>query len=167
MLSHKQSIFSQAKILLVDDQIDNLKILSMMLTYHGYEVTQSDRGSLAIELAQANPPNLILLDISMPEIDGYEVCRVLKSNDLTKDISIIFISAFKEIENKAQAFEVGGDDYITKPFNMKEVLLRVENQLKKYYLQSDLKTKNNNLQQEKGELLEIETELLSIIKNMM
>jgi len=167
MLSHKQSVFSHAKILLVDDQVDNLELLSTMLTSHDYEVSQSDRGSLAIELAQIDLPNLILLDICMPEMDGYEVCRLLKSNDLTRDIPIIFISAFKEIENKSQAFEIGGDDYITKPFYMKEVLLRVENQLKKHYLQSKLKAKNNHLQQEKSNLLEIEKELLSIIKNMI
>ena len=167
VLSAEQSVFSQAKILIVDDRVDNLKILSKMLATQGYEVTQSDRGSSAIELAQANPPDLILLDVSMPEMDGYEVCRVLKSKNITKDIPVIFISALKEIEDKAQAFEIGGDDYIIKPFYIKEVLLRVENQLKKCRLQSELKAKNYHLQQENSNLLETEDKLLLLIEKMI
>ena len=167
MSSAKQSAFSQAEILIVDDQADNLELLSTMLASQGYEIIESDLGSSAIKLAQVNPPNLILLDISMPEMDGFEVCQALRNNDLTKNIPIIFISALKEIEDKAQAFEIGGDDYITKPFDMKEVLLRVENQLKKHRLQSELKSENDCLQQEKSDLLKIESRLLLTIKKMI
>ena len=160
MLSAEQSVSSKVKILIVDDLLDNVELLSIILATQGYEVAQSDRGSSAIELAQTNPPDLILLDISMPEMDGFEVCKVLKSKNLTKDIPVIFISALREIEDKAHAFKIGGDDYITKPFCIEEILLRVENQLKKYRLQSELKAKNYHLQQEKYQLLETEDKLL-------
>ena len=162
MLSAKQ-----AKVLIVDDRVDNLELLSTVLVSNGYEVIESESGNLAIELAHANPPNLILLDICMPEMDGYEVCQILRSNDFTKDIPIIFLSSLNEIENKSQAFEIGGDDYITKPFDIKEVLLRVENQLKKHHSQLELKVRNDLLRQEKVNLLEIENKLLSTIENMI
>ena len=167
MLSAKQFAFSQAKILIVDDRADDLELLLTILATEGYEVAKSDRGSSAIELAQANPPDLILLDVCMPEMDGFEVCQVLKGNNLTKDIPVIFISCLKEIEDKTKAFKIGGDDYITKPFYIKEVLLRVENQLKNYFLQSKLKAKNCRLQQEKRELLETEDKLLLLIENLI
>lgn len=159
MSSTEKTIASKVKILIVDDQVDNLELLSTILASNGYEVAESDHGGLAIELAQANPPNLILLDINMPQMDGFEVCQIFKSNNLTKDIPVIFISALKEIKDKTQAFKIGGDDYITKPFYMEEVLLRVENQLKKYRLQLDLKAKNDRLQQEKRQLLKTEDKL--------
>ena len=160
MLLAEQSVFSKVKILIVDDRVDNLELLSTMLASQGYEVVESDRGCSAIELAQADPPDLILLDISMPEMDGFEVCQVLKSKELTKDIPVIFISALKEIEEKSHAFKIGGDDYITKPFYIEEVLLRVENHLKKHRLQLELQTKNYRLQQENRQLLETEDKLL-------
>ena len=97
MLSARQSAFSQAKILIVDDRADNLEPLSTILASQGYKIIESDRGNSAIKLAQVNPPNLILLDIGMPEIDRFEVCQVLKNNDLVKNIPIIFISTLKEI----------------------------------------------------------------------
>jgi len=167
MLSVEQTIPSKIKILIVDDRVDNLQLLSTILATYGYEVVESDRGSSAIKLAQANPPDLILLDISMPEMDGFEVCQVLKSKDITKDIPVIFISALREIKDKTQAFKIGGDDYITKPFNIKEVLLRVENQLKRYRLQLELQAKNCHLQQENSALLETENELLLLIERMI
>ena len=160
MLSAKQNVVSKVKILIVDDRVDNLKILSAMLTVHGYEVAQSDCGCLAIKLARTNPPDLILLDISMPEMDGFEVCQVLKSENLTKDIPVIFISALNEIASKSQAFQIGGDDYITKPFYIEEVLLRVENQLKIHRLQSELEARNFRLRQENRQLLDAENKLL-------
>ena len=138
-----------------------------MLDTQGYEVVQRDRGNSAIELVLTNPPDLILLDISMPEMDGFEVCQILKDNSLTKDIPIIFISALREIQDKIQAFEIGGDDYITKPFNIREVLLRVKKQLANYRLRAELKTINCRLQQENNDLLETEDKLLLLIENMI
>ena len=162
MSSAKQTILPKAKekILIVDDQPDNIELLSTILTAQGYEVKESERGDLAIEIARAYSPDIILLDISMPEIDGFEVCQTLKKDHRTKDIPIIFISALKEIENKTRAFSCGGNDFITKPFNIKEVLVRIENQLKIYRLQSELKAKNLRLEQEKSRLLAAENKLL-------
>ncbi|MGG6294830.1 hybrid sensor histidine kinase/response regulator [Leptolyngbya sp. AN02str] len=116
-------------ILIVDDKPDNLRLLSIVLMEHAYEVKQAINGSIALMGAKAAPPDLILLDVSMPEMDGYEVCQQLKQSDRTRDIPIIFLSALDDTLNKVKAFEVGGVDYITKPFHMQEVLARVENQL--------------------------------------
>ena len=152
----------KAKILIVDDQPDNLELLSVICNFQGYEVTQSDCGKLAIELAKQEQPHLILLDISMPEMDGYTVCQILKSDRITKDIPIIFISVLKEIENKTQAFQFGGNDYITKPFQIEDVLLRVETQLKFYHVQSQLKQKNQQLAKEIQERQAAETKLVKL-----
>ena len=155
-------ILSKGKILIVDDRPDNVELLSIMLASQGYEVAESDRGQLAIKTAKANPPDLILLDISMSEMDGFEVCQILKSDPRTQNIPIIFLSALTEIEDKAQAFKFGGDDYITKPFDIKEVLLRVENQLKKYHLQLDLRARSLRLERENHQLLDAENKLLNL-----
>ena len=160
MTSAEPTVLPQVKILIVDDCLDNIKLLSMLLTTEGYEVEKSDNGPLAIELARASPPDLILLDICMPEMNGFEVCRILKRDRLTQNIPIIFLTALREIEDKAQAFSFGGDDYITKPFHIKEVLIRIENQLRKYRLQLELKAKNLRLEQENRELLNAEDKLL-------
>ena len=152
----------QAKILIVDDQPDNLELLSVICGFQGYEVTKSDRGKLAIELAKQERPHLILLDISMPEMDGYTVCQILKSDSATKDIPIIFISVLKEIENKTQAFKFGGNDYITKPFQIEDVILRVETQLKFYGVQIELKERNQQLAKEIQDRQAAETKLLKL-----
>ena len=166
MLSAKQKISPQEKILIVDDQPENIELLSTILATQGYEVTESERGDSAIELALANPPDLILLDICMPGIDGFTVCQILKKDYRTQNIPIIFISALKEIEDKSRAFNFGANDYITKPFHIKEVLIRVENQLKIYRLQSELKAKNLRLETEKCKLLAAENKLLKLNKKL-
>ncbi len=158
----KEKKCSKVKILIVDDCLDNVELLSTILVNQGYEVAKSDRASLAIEMTKADPPDLILLDICMPEMNGFEVCQILKSDRRTQNIPIIFLSALTEIEDKAQAFSLGGDDYITKPFHIKEVLIRVENQLKKYRWQIELKDKNLHLEQEKRQLLATKTKLLNL-----
>lgn len=116
-------------ILIVDDTPDNLYLLSAMLTEQGYDVRCVINGSAAIMVAIADPPDLILLDIRMPQMSGYEVCKQLKSSERTRDIPVIFLSALNEVFDKIQAFEVGGLDYITKPFEIREVLARIKNQL--------------------------------------
>ncbi len=116
-------------ILIIDDQPPNLKVLTAMLEGKNYKVRKAIDSKSAIKAVQIEPPDLILLDIKMPELDGYEVCRRLKSDDKTKDIPIIFISALNEVFDKIKAFEVGGIDYITKPFQEEEVLARINNQL--------------------------------------
>ncbi|WP_373537507.1 adenylate/guanylate cyclase domain-containing protein [Microcoleus sp.] len=135
----------QADILVVDDTPDNLRLLIRILQKNGYKVRPVTNGFSAIDAIQSSVPDLILLDIMMPDIDGYELCKKLKSQPKFKEIPIIFLSALEEGINKAQAFEVGGADYITKPFQVKEVLARVSNQLTVRSLQMQLQEKNQIL----------------------
>ncbi len=116
-------------ILVVDDTPQNLKLLSSMLTEHGYRVRPAINGELALQSARKNQPHLILLDIQMPGLNGYEVCTELKNDLRTRDIPVIFLSALDGTDDKVKAFKVGGVDYITKPFQLEEVLARVEAQL--------------------------------------
>ena len=142
-------------ILIVDDMPDNLRLLSTMLTCYGYHVRKAINGQLALQGAEISPPDLILLDINMPKMNGYQVCEKLKLSEKTKDIPVIFISALDDVMEKVKAFEVGGVDYITKPFQIEEVLARVQNQLSLRLLQSQLQLqarelhdRNSRLQQE-------------------
>ena len=118
-----------ADILIVDDTPANLNVLSAILGKRGYRVRPAINGALALKAAQKVAPDLILLDVQMPGMDGYEVCRQLKADPQTRDIPVVFISALDDVLDKVEAFEVGGADYITKPFQIEEVLARVENQL--------------------------------------
>lgn len=129
MNSDRQTV-EQAKILIVDDRLDNLRLLSQILVKQGYEVRKAIDGSTALMGVQTFSPDLILLDINMPGLSGYEVCQKLKSNRNTRQIPIIFLSASDEVMNKVKAFEVGGVDYITKPFEVSEVSARVKTQIK-------------------------------------
>ncbi|MDZ8223522.1 MULTISPECIES: EAL domain-containing protein [unclassified Nostoc] len=116
-------------ILIVDDMADNLRVLSSILTREGYSVRKALNWQMALTATQTVLPDLILLDIMMPEVDGYEICQTLKGWELTADIPVIFISALDDVFDKVKAFKVGGVDYITKPFEFQEVLVRVQNQL--------------------------------------
>jgi two-component system, sensor histidine kinase and response regulator len=116
-------------ILLVDDTPANLQLLSGMLRQQGYKLRPAPSGKLALRAAHALPPDLILLDIRMPEMDGYEVCELLKADPALKEIPVIFLSALSETTDKVKAFAAGGVDYITKPFQLDEVLARVETHL--------------------------------------
>jgi diguanylate cyclase (GGDEF)-like protein len=118
-----------ADILIVDDTPANLRILSNLLQSEGYSVRMAINGSLALKAIAAKYPDLVLLDIMMPEMDGYAVCMQLKSHPDTRDIPVMFLSALDEGMDKSRAFSVGGADYITKPFYMEEVVARVRNQL--------------------------------------
>ena len=113
---------SKPDILVVDDTPANLRLLSEMLKSHGYRPRVVPSGKLALKAARAIPPDLILLDIRMPEMDGYEVCERLKAEASMRETPIIFLSALSETVNKVRAFAVGGVDYITKPFQVEEVL---------------------------------------------
>lgn len=128
-MNSNQEPEAKSKILIVDDKPDNLRLLSKMLSTHGYEVRRAINASTALMGVQAAPPDLILLDIRMPDMNGYELCQKLKAIDQTREIPIIFLSALNEVLDKVKAFEVGCVDYITKPFQIQEVLARVENQL--------------------------------------
>ena len=136
----------KADILIVDDVPDNLRVLSAILSLHGYEVRKVRNGQLALAAANSAPPDLILLDIRMEGMDGYEVCQHLKADIQTCNIPIIFLSALHDVFDKVKAFEVGGVDYITKPFQVEEVLARVENQLTIRNLQKQLQEYNTLLE---------------------
>lgn len=118
-----------ADILIVDDVAANLNVLSAMLTPQGYTVRPAISGELALKAAQKSPPDLILLDIRMKDMNGYQVCEALKADERLRDIPVIFISALNDIEDKLKAFQVGGVDYINKPFYIEEVIARVQTHL--------------------------------------
>jgi len=134
-------------ILIVDDTPHNLHLLVDILSKYDYKVRPVPNGKLALSAAEISPPDLILLDIMMPDLNGYEVCKQLKSNPKTKDIPVIFISAVSQAVDKVRAFAIGGVDYITKPFQMHEVLMRVKHQLAIRSLQQQLTSKNDQLKQ--------------------
>ncbi|NJK61562.1 MAG: response regulator [Synechococcaceae cyanobacterium SM2_3_1] len=129
---------SQGTVLLVDDTLENLDVLDELLSEQGYEVRRAINGSMALRAVAADPPDLILLDVTMPEMDGYQVCVELKKNAATWDIPIIFISALDDIFDKVKAFQVGGSDYLSKPFQADEVLARVKAHLLQAYLQKEV-----------------------------
>ncbi|MFP4299442.1 MAG: response regulator [Spirulinaceae cyanobacterium] len=120
---------NKADILVVDDTPNNVRLLSKVLTDRGYTVRKALNGDRAIQSALTQAPDLILLDINMPDMDGYQVCEILKSKPETAAVPIIFISALDETIDKVKAFQIGGTDYITKPFEVEEILIRVKNQL--------------------------------------
>lgn len=137
----------KGNILIVDDTPDNLRLLSATLGDRNYEVQCAINGQLALMAVKNNPPDLILLDIKMPQMDGYEVCSALKIMPEVAEIPVIFLSALDDVLDKVKAFSVGGVDYITKPFQVEEVLARVENQLTIRRLQRQLKHQNSRLKQ--------------------
>ncbi|MGA9378885.1 MAG: response regulator, partial [Phormidium sp.] len=145
-MSHDLKKNYKANILVVDDTPANLRLLVGMLTEKGYKVRPVMDGELALTGAKAIPPDLILLDINMPKMNGYEVCKKLKENELTREIPVIFISALDDLVDKVQAFQIGGVDYVTKPFQVEEVLMRVETHLAIRSLQKSLTTKNQDLE---------------------
>ena len=126
---NEQATKDKADVLVVDDTPANLRLLSRMLTDNGYKVRPVPNGKLALDAVAAAPPDIILLDVRMPEMDGFEVCKKLKEKEETVDIPVIFISALQEMEDKIHGFEAGGVDYITKPFQQEEVLIRLSTHL--------------------------------------
>jgi diguanylate cyclase (GGDEF)-like protein/PAS domain S-box-containing protein len=135
-------------ILIVDDTVENLRVLSTALSNQGYDVRGVVNGQMALRAAQAEPPHLILLDIRMPGMDGYDVCRQLKQSEHTQDIPVVFLSALGDSLDKVQAFAVGGVDYITKPFQLDEVLVRVKNHLAIRAAQDAVRDLNQTLEQQ-------------------
>ncbi len=145
-MNQEQINQDKANILIVDDTPANLRVLSEMLTKHGYAVRAIKRGQIALEAIEKFPPDLILLDIMMPELDGYEVCQKLKENPEISEIPVIFLSSLNETIDKVKAFKVGGVDYIGKPFHLQEVLIRVKNQLALYSAKSQIQSLNQELE---------------------
>jgi len=132
-------------VLVVDDTPANLRLLSEMLAKRGYRVRPALSGKLALRAANLEPPDLVLLDINMPDMDGYEVCRQLKENEALRKIPVIFISALQETDSKVEAFRSGGVDYITKPFQFDEVVARVETHLTLRRIREELEGRNVDL----------------------
>ena len=141
-------ISSHSNLLIVDDEPDNIRVLSALLNQQGYYVRKAINAPMAMIAIESLKPDVILLDIRMPGVNGYELCRQLKSNLETHEIPIIFISALNQIEDIMQAFSAGGVDYITKPFKVDEVLARVKNQLTICNLKKKLMEKNQQLLQQ-------------------
>lgn len=152
-----QSSFS---ILVVDDTPDNLRLLVGLLTEKGYKIRPVTSGKMALSAAQGMPPDLILLDINMPEMDGYQVCEQLKADERTRDIPVIFLSALNDVFDKVKAFAIGGVDYITKPFQIEEVLARINTHLAMKTLQTHLQQKNHDLEQTLHELQTTQAQLI-------
>ena len=162
----QKSELSANNILIVDDTPDNLRLLSKALIREGYQVRCAINGTMALLTIKTKLPDLILLDINMPEIDGFEVCQQLKKSELTQDIPIIFISASGHIDDKTKAFEAGGIDYISKPFQIPELLSRVNNQLNIQNLRKQLIQKNQLLQIEIYSRIAAETEIKQLNFNL-
>jgi signal transduction histidine kinase len=133
-------------LLLVDDNLDNLNVLAGMLQEQNYKVRRAINGAIALRATAARHPNLILLDVNLPDMNGYEICTQLKADPATSQIPIIFVSALNESWDKVRAFEVGGVDYITKPFEMGEVLVRVKNHLRIQAAQDQISQMNATLE---------------------
>jgi len=133
------------QILLVDDNPQNLKILYETLDGQGYRLLLANTGEKALAIAEHSKPDLILLDIMMPGMDGYEVCETLKLANGLRDIPVVFLSALDDIDSKVKGFEKGGVDYIAKPFQPREVISRVATQIKLRRLEQELKEKNREL----------------------
>lgn len=161
-----------ANILVIDDDQDDLKVLQSILTEQGYTVRISNSGKLALESARILPPDLILLDILMPEMDGYEVCAALKADDRLQEIPVMFLSALEKVEKKLKGFELGGFDYIGKPIQPQILLARVNTHLLLRQTQKRLEDQNAKLQSELAEhqqtertLQESEKRLRALIEN--
>ena len=143
-------------ILVVDDTPANLLLLAEMLKRHGYRVRPVPSGTLAIQAVQKEKPDLILLDINMPGMNGYEVCERFKEDEALKEIPVLFISALDETIDKIRAFAAGGVDYITKPFQFEEVEARVHTHLTLRHLQLELESRNRQLQENYDQLKKLE-----------
>jgi signal transduction histidine kinase len=153
---------SAANILIVDDTPANLQLLHKMLVEQGYNVRVASSGQQAVASAQISPPDLVLLDIKMPEMDGYQVCTQLKYHPRTRHIPVIFLSVLERSFDKIKAFSVGGVDYITKPFEAEEVLARVKTHLALQTARQQLEDQNNRLAHLTGELKQEITERIQL-----
>ncbi|MBD1835302.1 hybrid sensor histidine kinase/response regulator [Cyanobacteria bacterium FACHB-472] len=159
-MNYKPDTIFKADILIVDDTPDNLRFLSSLLLDEGYNVRKATNGQMALTAVKTVPPDLILLDVNMPQMSGYEVCELLKKDSQSSSVPVIFLSALDDVMDKVKAFKVGGVDYITKPFKIEEVLARIQNQLTIKNLQNELQAQNTQLQQALNELKKTQAQLV-------
>ena len=143
----------KARVLIVDDTPSNLTLLSDLLLERGYEVAVATNGARALALAESRPPDVIMLDVTMPEMSGFDVCRALQAKESSRAIPVLFLSALDDVNDKVAAFRAGGVDYVTKPFQVEEVMARLETQLKLARLTRELQLRNVELARRNEELL--------------
>lgn len=143
-------------ILVVDDRIENLELLKEMLMEDGHHVRPVTSGKMALSAIKERLPDLVLLDVGMPKMSGFEVCRTLKQEEKYAELPIIFITALQDAEDKLLAFQIGGSDYITKPFNLEEVKARVRTHLRIHRLREKLRAQNRELEASHERLLKLE-----------
>lgn len=151
--------YLKEELLIVDDNPENLKVLGDMLRNEGYSVRAAKNGSQALASIESSEPDLLLLDVHMPEMDGFELCRIIRAKPQFKSLPIIFISALDDSFNKVQGFEAGGNDYMTKPFDLEEVKVRVKTHLKLrkslmecIRLKAEIEKKDEEIRQLRGQL---------------
>ena len=154
------SVRSAEQVLLVDDNPTNLQVLYKTLEHSGYTLLAARDGPQALSIAEKAVPSLLLLDIMMPDMDGFEVCRRLKANPETRGIPIIFLSALTDTDAKVKGFSLGAVDYISKPFQAEEVRARVRTQLRIHRLEMELARRNAELEDENFQILRAVTEAI-------
>lgn len=154
-------------ILVVDDSPGDLQLLCSTFKQQGYQVESATNGQAAIELIEAALPDVVILDILMPDMSGYAVCSELQKISLMRDVPIIFVSSAEDVASKVKAFSLGGADFIVKPFHLQEVLVRVENQLRLRQLKKRLEAQNLRLQDEMRERQEIEARYRGLFDNAL
>lgn len=152
------------KVMIVDDTPANIDVLRRILSEDGFEISIAMSGEAALSLVEKNRPDLILLDVMMPGIDGFETCGKLKANPATKDIPVIFVTAKTEVEDIVHGFKVGGVDYIAKPFKREEVVSRVQTHLKIEQLIQEKENLNKKLQDQNNELVESQNQYRVILE---
>ncbi|MEZ4526530.1 MAG: response regulator [Desulfobacterales bacterium] len=151
--------FPEATVLIVDDTPANLHLLKTILSGQGYAVKSAPDGAFALNYARRTPPDLILLDIRMPEMDGYQVCEALKADARTRDVPVIFVTALRDSPDKVRAFSAGGVDFVTKPFDKDEVLARVRTHLRLRNMRRELEERNSQYCREIAERRQTEQAL--------
>ncbi|MCF8130406.1 MAG: response regulator [Deltaproteobacteria bacterium] len=165
-MSETHSSTPSGNILVVDDSKMNLRILVEALSSEGYPVRPALNREMALEAAQKEAPDLILLDILMPGMNGYQVCEAIKSDARLRDVPVIFISALNDVGDKVKGFSAGGVDYVSKPFQTEELLARVQTHLTLRHLQKDLEEKNHRLQ-ELNDKLQQALDEIKILKGIL
>jgi signal transduction histidine kinase len=146
------SSLDNSNILIVDDTPDALRLLAQMLSQYGYKIRVANNAAQALDAVQSKPPDLILLDVMLPDLNGYQVCAQLKANPTTREIPVIFLSALNQAIDKVKAFTVGGVDYVSKPFDQGELVARVETHLALQKMRQRLEERNAALQRAQAEL---------------
>lgn len=158
-MDNVQAFLSRANVLIIDDSSSNVKILTSMLKNKDYNVRNISKGELALQTARENQTDLILINANLTDMDGYQICESLKLHNNLKQIPVIFITTYNHCFDKEKAFSVGGTDFITEPFNCKEVLTKVDIQLKLRFMQFQLKMLDNKVLERTQQLEEITTEI--------